>query len=142
MLKMKPKWNINISLNFLDQCFEFGGFDHQYIDTIKNVEGATNCQKECQKHPLCEFWTVRWDKNPNFDMKKITRNMEWYVSRQDISYYRKYTDRGRVRVGAVGAPAPTFFLKVSVYPEDLKICTHTFANSTFNCKFAPTILNF
>ena len=32
------------------------------IDDVKNIIGATNCQKECQKHPECQFWTYHHGK--------------------------------------------------------------------------------
>ena len=51
-----------ISLHcFADQCFMTGNYDGNDIDFVENINDATRCQEECQKHHECKFWTYTSD---------------------------------------------------------------------------------
>ena len=40
-------------------CFEEGSYGGagEWIDIVDNINDATGCQEECQKHLECEFWS-------------------------------------------------------------------------------------
>ena len=39
------------------QCFMTGNYNGNNIDYVQNINDATSCQEECQKHVECKFWT-------------------------------------------------------------------------------------
>ena len=42
------------------QCFMKGNYfidNKKKIDKVQNINDATSCRDECQKHEKCEFWT-------------------------------------------------------------------------------------
>ena len=39
------------------QCFVEGNYAGNYIDSVQNINDATSCQEECQKHVECQFWS-------------------------------------------------------------------------------------
>ena len=43
--------------HFTDQCFDIGNYAGNDIDYVQNINDATSCQGECQKHLECKFWT-------------------------------------------------------------------------------------
>ena len=43
-----------------DSCFQTGNYYHNDIDDLTNIASAYDCQKKCQEHPTCHFWTY-WD---------------------------------------------------------------------------------
>ena len=46
-----------------DQCFDTGNYYGNDIAFAGNINDATSCQKECQKHAECKFWTYNSDGN-------------------------------------------------------------------------------
>ena len=39
------------------ECYNLGKYQGNDIDYVQNINNATNCQEECQKHLECRFWT-------------------------------------------------------------------------------------
>ena len=51
-------------------CFTTGNYLHNNIDSVENVFDAAGCQKSCQEHSECKFWTY------NSDNEKCWRQTE------------------------------------------------------------------
>ena len=51
-------------------CFETGGYAVE-IDIVHSINDAESCQRMCQQHSQCKFWT--WNKNHNY-CKRQTGN--------------------------------------------------------------------
>ena len=51
-------------------CFETGNYAGNNIDRVENVNDAEDCQKFCQRHSQCKFWTY------NSSNKKCYRHTE------------------------------------------------------------------
>ena len=45
-------------------CFEWGGYNGNEIGRVSNINDAVSCQRMCQAHSQCGFWT--WNRNHKF----------------------------------------------------------------------------
>ena len=48
---------LNLIAGNRNTCFKTGNYLHNNIDSVKNVNDAPGCQKICQEHSQCKFWT-------------------------------------------------------------------------------------
>ena len=83
----KPELSLRLDLSLLphstvycelidhipDQCFETGNYQGtaSAIDVVENINGATSCQEECQKHEECQFWTYNSQNKKCFRQTQI-----------------------------------------------------------------------
>ena len=56
----------SFNLNLIaDMCFETGNYQGNYIDYATPYDSDNNhpedCQKHCQDHPQCKFWSYNTD---------------------------------------------------------------------------------
>ena len=40
-----------------DTCYNTGMYDGNFIDFVPNIYDATSCEKKCNKHSHCQYWT-------------------------------------------------------------------------------------
>ena len=44
-------------LLFTESCFQNGQYNDYVLDSLVEIPSAQDCQKKCQEHPDCQFWT-------------------------------------------------------------------------------------
>ena len=62
ILFLRPNVECVIFFQLIEDCFKLGGFEGNDIDVVKNVETAFKCQRLCQNHHKCQFWTLNLKK--------------------------------------------------------------------------------
>ena len=48
---------LNLIAGNRNTCFKTGNYLHNNIDSVENVNDAQGCQRICQEHSQCKFWT-------------------------------------------------------------------------------------
>ena len=46
-----------VLLLFTDSCFHNGLYIGYVLDKLELISSAHDCQKKCQEHPSCQYWT-------------------------------------------------------------------------------------